>query len=173
MDKRIELYWVEKYPNLFPGYHLTVFDIPMARGFTCGNGWFFLLDDLWKELDRFAGLTIGQVKEKLSGLSVYPNPPHINGVLKCIEVAAIKASRTCEMCGISGQRRSGDWLLTLCDNCHDAKDLWSISELTGNTMVRELDLRTTCESDKDHIPDHSYKKCLCCGAKLVEGEWKI
>jgi len=184
MDKRIELYWVEKYPNLFPGYHKTVWDTPMARGFTCGNGWFYILDKLWKELNKIPALEIGQVKEKLGGLRVYRDPWATELIKKSlaffdekintlIEDAVIKSLKTCEMCGAAGQRKNRNWTFTLCDNCHGKADLWSVSEQTGNKIVRELGLRTMCESEEDHIPDFHYKECVCCGAKMVRGEWEV
>ena len=174
MDKRIEFYWVEKYPNMFQGYHLTKFKSTMARGFTCGNGWFYILDGLLKWLSEFENIIVGQVKEKFGGLRVYTNLPYAGEKRNQLVNAAITLSfETCEMCGAAGERRSGDWLFTLCDSCHGSKDLWAISEETGIKIVKELGLRTTCKSDKDHILDRFRKSCLCCGAKRVEGKWEV
>jgi len=176
MDKRIELYWVEKYPNLFPGYHMTVWVTPMARGFTCENGWFYILDKLWKELNKIPALEIGQVKQKLGGLRVYrerKTPEFYDEKINTLINAAIAESfETCEMCGAAGQRRNINWIFTLCDNCHGNEDLWLISEKTGNKIVKELGLRTTCESEEDHIRNFNHKKCVCCGAKLIKDEWE-
>lgn len=177
MDKRIELYWVEKYPNLFPGYHMTVWQTPMARGFTCGNGWFYILDRLWKDLSGFDNLTIGQVKEKFGGLRVYQNPPGLSIVEDLyIELASADAINTCEMCSSLGKRRDGNWIFTLCDNCFETEgsDKWKVSEEFGCKIAKDLNLRTTCGTDKDHLLDFNYKNCIVCkaGYDVKTGGWK-
>jgi len=166
MDKRIELYWVGKYPNLFPGYHMTVWQTPMARGFTCGNGWFYILDELWKEISKIDDLTIGQVKEKIGGLRVYQNPPASKLARKEINKAMLKASETCEMCSSPGRRRGGDWIFTLCDSCEKRRDkgLWDASEELGDKIAIALGLRTTCETEKDHQHSHEFWSCVICKA---------
>ena len=167
MDKRIEQYWVGKYPNLFSGYYKGIRKSPMSWGFTCGNGWFNILDQLWKDLSKFEDLVLAQVKEKFGGLCVYTEPidkDMFNKVHKFINNAGINSYKTCEMCGEPGRRRSIGWIFTLCDNCVklEGSGKWSVSEEIGNKIVRELGLRTECATEKDHLMDFDHKACIVC-----------
>ncbi len=172
MDKRIEEYWVKKYPNMFKGYHMTPHQSPMSWGFACGNGWFDLMDQLWKDLSKYEDVEVIQVKEKLSVLTVYIKSKH-DKARGLTGTAMRDSSIICEMCGQLGERRSGSWLFTLCDDCHglDSEKMWEKSEEKGNEIVRKLGLRTICESEKDHIVNFKYTKCICCGAKFMKGKW--
>jgi hypothetical protein len=174
MDKRIELYWVEKYPDLFSEYHVGVHKSPMARGFECGNGWFDLMDQLWRDLSKFKGLVIGQVKEKFACLNVYIRPhdkPFNKKINKLIETATFKSFRICEMCGDKGNKGSvGGWSFTLCERCFNLEEnhaKWHISEKYGHEIVEKLELRTTCKTKKEHLPDFNFFKCIVCGI-----EWR-
>jgi hypothetical protein len=172
MDKRIEEYWVEKYPNMFKGYHMTPHESPMSWGFACGNGWFELMDQLWKDLSKYNDVIVMQVKEKLSVLTVYIRSEH-KAARGLTGTAMRDSSKICEMCGLPGERRSGSWLFTLCDDCHglEPTDMWAKSEAKGADIVKKLGLRTVCKSEKDHIMNFDYTKCLCCGARFIKGKW--
>lgn len=168
MDKRIEEYWVGKYPYLFAGYYKGIRRSPMAWGFTCANGWFDILNQLWIDLHEFEGLVLAQVKEKLGGLRVYPYPMNkdvrdeVHGLIGQAKTASYS---TCEMCGESGKRRGGDWIFTLCDNCVklEGNDKWTVSENIGNKIAKKLGLRTECKMVEDHILNHNCTSCIVCG----------
>jgi hypothetical protein len=57
-----------------------------------------------------------QVKEKFGSLRLYMNneTPYISGA---IAMAESMSGHICEVCGEPGQRRSGGWIRTLCDDC--------------------------------------------------------
>ncbi len=172
MDKRIELYWVKKYPDLFAGYHKSIYESAMPWGFACGNGWFDILDQLWRGLSSIEGIVIGQVKEKLAGLRVYLEPmPRNDKARELVHEAYRKASETCEMCGKPGERRGGSWLFTLCDDCEilEKETKWEISEQLGNEVAKKLGLRTECEIERDHVPNFKYDECIVCGAVRNRG----
>ncbi len=179
MDKRIEEYWVEKYPHLFVDYHRRPIECPMARGFTCGNGWFFILNELWEDIGKHEELVINQVKQKLGGLRVYtsmpPNSVNRIDVREAVTATEVKSYHVCEMCGEPARRRGGDWIFTLCRKCSEKRsgsELWSASEKLGSEIVKNLNLRTTCKTARDHVLDFSYRKCICCGAEFTEGKWR-
>lgn len=90
--------------------------------YECEEGWFDLLDALYKCLPK--GTEVLQVKEKWGGLVVYVSLPEgldtyergeAYGALRMAEVASF---RICEVCGSPGKRRSGGWIRTLCDAHH-------------------------------------------------------
>ena len=149
MDKRIEEYWVEKYPKLFAGYHLGIYKSPMAWGFTCGEGWFNILDQLWKDLDQIGEVVLAQVKEKFGGLRVYTasvgflSPDEHTRVRALIAEATSKSFKTCEVCGKPGELRSGGWLFTHCDDCKglDRDARWAVNEQVANKIITELGIK--------------------------------
>lgn len=62
---------------------------------------------------------VEQIKEKFGGLRFYyqGGDDHISGM---VTMAESWTGRTCETCGNRGERRSGGWIRTLCDE-HEAK----------------------------------------------------
>lgn len=101
----------ERYPRLYRGRFMPPGKSQMLWGFTCGDGWFDLVDRLstaieaecqrlrdtegWDE----AGLPIAtQVKEKFGSLRfhVYPRIP---AILSLVEAALAESENICEHCG--------------------------------------------------------------------------
>lgn len=64
-------------------------------------------------------INIAQIKEKFGGLRFYYDggDDEISGMVR---MAESWAGHTCEECGNKGERRSGGWIRTLCDE-HEAK----------------------------------------------------
>lgn len=111
----------------------------MSRGFTCGDGWFRLIDRLSSQIeaecDRLrveegwleAQLPIAvQVKEKIGSLRFYLRPRFhhpcyrneiIETIYALIEKARAESERTCEECGCPGTKRTVAGVQTLCDEC--------------------------------------------------------
>jgi len=175
MDKRIEKYWAEKYPDLFKWWFKTPREMPMGRGFECGNGWFEIMDPLWAELDKFEGLEIHQCKQKFAGLTIYMNRPF--GELERAETligdAYTQSMKTCEMCGQPGKQKRGGYVVTLCEDCIASKDAWARSEEYGAKIAKKLGLRMTCKTKEEHFHTFAFESCYICGAKYdyKTGEW--
>lgn len=120
MKEELELKLVKKYPNLYRQYKGNPSETCMHWGFVCGNGWFDLIDKLSEKLSKFEGVEAAQVKEKFGGLRFY-----IDGTTKknreevhnLTMNAEIESFTICENCGNPGERRSGNWVRTLCDEC--------------------------------------------------------
>ena len=187
MDKRLEEYFVKTYPNLFRDMYGDMRKTCMAWGCSCGNGWFYLMDAAFKRAEH-PGVVLLQVKEKLGGLCLYwqglcwldPVPPNFPALTEgeaakiktALDTAEARSYKVCEMCGQPGKRRGGSWIFTLCDRCEDIKnstergELWDVSAAFGSKIAKELGLRTTCETKRDHQPDYDYKKCVICGQVL-------
>ncbi len=139
MNEQNEIYLVETYPKLYRQYHLTRYQSPMGRGFECGDGWFYLLDMLSKELSQ-TNITIeaAQVKSKFGMLRYYTdksydeNDPNIDekkyqressrtaGAISFAEQISIY---TCERCGKFDNKRKlknndrSSWVFNRCDAC--------------------------------------------------------
>lgn len=128
----------EKYPKIFRDRNKSMMETCMCWGFEHDDGWYDILDSAcsniqhhvdWKrKTEPFAGMTdeefdeihqpvAAQVKEKFGGLRFYVNncDDYVHGV---ISMAESMSYRTCESCGGRGSRRSGGWIRTLCDACH-------------------------------------------------------
>ncbi len=95
--------------------------------FDCGDGWFVLLRDLSDKIEAFNRTADGdqhvvatQVKEKFGGLRFYVDH-HCDEVEGPIADAEEKSFEICEECGGVGTLREGNWLRTLCDDCHHKK----------------------------------------------------
>ncbi len=143
MDKRIEQYWIKKYPDLFAGCHLGIYKSAMSWGCTCGEGWFDILDQLWKDLDELEGVVLGQVKEKFAGLRVYLEPMSSNDfdeAHRLIDEAEVKSFKTCEVCGKPGKVHGDGWVFTACDDCKglDRDARWALAEQISTKIIIKL-----------------------------------
>ena len=119
MDKDLEQKLVEKYPNLYKEYGGDITETCMGWGFTCGNGWFDLIDKLSEKLEKH-GVVAAQVKEKFGGLRFYINPiksDKSKEIRDLINEAEQQSYKICEKCGNPGNVRGGRWISTLCDEC--------------------------------------------------------
>jgi hypothetical protein len=93
----------------------------------CGEGWYSLLHDLCTVIESHInhyvpeevrdGIYAVQIKEKFGGLRFYMDQsvPYIDGAIHLAESMSYKI---CEQCGGPGERRSGGWVRTLCDEHH-------------------------------------------------------
>jgi hypothetical protein len=88
-------------------------------------GWQSLYDDL---VEHFAGIEpqplVSQAKEKLGGLRVYLERPHL-AAQELIHAAMAASERTCQRCGQPGRLRNLDgYMATLCeDHAREEGDL--------------------------------------------------
>jgi len=123
MNKENTKYLLEKYPNLYRQYNLSMRETCMCWGFECGNGWLNIIDELSKKITELdPDVQAAQVKEKFGGLRFY-----IDGgskeVYKLIDEAEEESYKTCEKCGTKenvSQTKTG-WVLTLCDKCKEER----------------------------------------------------
>ncbi len=115
---------IQRYPGVFGPGPWPVAKTQLGWGFTCGDGWYPILDRLFADIDRIReedGLTrmeVVQVKEKLGGLRVY-----VRGGNERVDARVCQAEEeafsTCEGCGgpTAGIREGGGYLTNLCDPC--------------------------------------------------------
>lgn len=132
----------EKYPDTFRQKDLPMNQTCMCWGIACGDGWYWLIDNLCGAIQTYldnknAGIKFGnkyrvpanpvkeewrveatQVKEKFGRLCFYVNSSddELRGM---INLAEHLSYRICEACGTTENVKVRDdgWISTLCDNC--------------------------------------------------------
>ncbi|PWR18353.1 hypothetical protein [Zavarzinia compransoris] len=127
MRRDLDQYLCAKYPKIFVDRHADMRVTAMCWGFSCGDGWFGIIDRLCGNLQEISDRTecqavAVQVKEKFGGLRFYirsGDTEHLNAITEAENASYL----TCEECGEPGRlREERSWLRTLCDRC-DAIDL--------------------------------------------------
>lgn len=131
MQQELDAQLCEKYPEIFAERHLSEMQTCMCWGFSHGDGWFNIIDQLcaniqshinWqtKQGHEVPQVVAEQVKEKFGTLRFYyrGGDDVINGMVRMAEAMS---GVTCETCGAPGHQRSGGWIRTLCDE-HAKKD---------------------------------------------------
>ena len=122
MKKELQEKLYEEFPQLFQDRKLDIYQSPMARGITCGDGWFEIIRKACKRImdsNPPEDFRFGQVKEKFGGLRIYPEI-HYDPAAKIIEEAEVEASNTCEWCAETEGlvQHEGSRIITLCLDCH-------------------------------------------------------
>lgn len=135
MKKKLELNLVEKYPDIFKHYGGDIRETCMGWGFSHGDGWYNLLDEMCQkltDLTRGKGLYVvaSQVKEKFGTLNFYydiefsddyvfdnTSKKITDEISDIINDAESRSSKVCESCGKPGKIRGSGWIVTLCDDC--------------------------------------------------------
>jgi hypothetical protein len=125
MKPELEAKLVKKYPKIFKMVGSTPQESCMAWGMDCGDGWYWLIDQLCEELqgsiDRTKPappqLVATQVKEKFGGLRFYISSGS-DEQYGAIHLAESMSYGICEFCGTTedvGQTEG--WISSLCPKC--------------------------------------------------------
>jgi hypothetical protein len=102
----------------------------MCWGITCGDGWYFLLDQLCDSIQSYIDnnkhlkikqLEATQVKEKFGGLRFYHNNSNekLDGMIMLAECMSYSI---CELCGSTDdtvKQTEKGWIHTLCESCRN------------------------------------------------------
>lgn len=131
----------EKYPKIFADRNLPMTETCMCWGFGHGDGWYNIIDNLCnliqshidfkeKQGNIIPQVVAEQVKEKFGTLRFYyrGGDGYIDGI---VDMAEAMSGVTCETCGKPGQRYSGGWIRTLCDE-HEAERQSKMKARYGN-----------------------------------------
>jgi len=124
MKKELEKKLVKKYPNLYKNYFIP--KSSMSWGFSCGDGWYEVIDWLSGVLEAIGGVVADQVKEKFGSLRFYYSFPNgtsgqiADAVRNIITEAVNRTYKTCENCGKPGGPRLNKVRQTkvLCNECY-------------------------------------------------------
>ena len=116
-------------PIIYRGRHDDLKKSLMSFGFCCGEGWFYLINELSQQVEIIANQQkndgcadddlpiVVQVKEKFGGLRFYMRN-QTEAISSLIEAAEAKSYRVCEVCGQPGATyRDDGWYRTECDSC--------------------------------------------------------
>lgn len=131
MNKENDEYLVNKYPKIFKNRYGNMRETAMCWGFSCGDGWFWLIDNLcsqiqwkidhpsWKDgkPQVIEQVVATQVKEKFGGLCFYVEcaSPEIYAI---IHFAESISHSICEECGSTKNiGHTNGWITTLCEDC--------------------------------------------------------
>jgi hypothetical protein len=142
MKQELDKLLCEKYPKMMINRNLPMTETCMCWGFTCGDGWFNILDQLmgniqhhidWKNRNGevVPQVTLDQVKEKFGTLRFYytGGDEYISGL---VSMAESMSGVTCEVCGNPGERVGGGWITTLCEEHAQARGIYK-TENVDNT----------------------------------------
>ena len=121
-------------PLIFRGRNLGVKQNLMYFGFECSDGWFDIIYELSKKIERIAetmkadGLPedeipmVSQVKEKFGTLRFYMSNT-TSEIQDLISQCEQSSAQACEQCGKPGTlRRTNGWFLTVCEKCEVSDD---------------------------------------------------
>lgn len=125
---------------------------PMQFGISCGDGWYWILDNLMNSIHKYQKfndhkegnkefIRVTQIKEKFGGLEFYfsGGDEIIRGM---VWLARNLSYDTCEYCGTTENvGRTQGWISVCCKNCHDTienrKDLpW---KLNNDNRLKKLE----------------------------------
>ena len=123
MKKELQDKLFEKYPKIFVQKDLGPKESLMCFGLSCGDGWFWLLDNLCRHLqfhtdrNKRPQVEAVQVKEKFGGLCFYTRnrDDYFAG---CIRFAEHLSLSICESCGTTENvTQTEGWIRTICQKC--------------------------------------------------------
>lgn len=113
----------DKYPKLFIQKDNDMRTTCMCWGFECGDGWFWLIDQLCGSIQSYIDcnnkeqVEVTQVKEKFGTLSFYIDGAD-DWVYGMIAFAESMSASICEVCGSTdGVTQTDGWIKTLCKKC--------------------------------------------------------
>lgn len=131
MDPKKDKELCKKYPNLYRDRFGSIYETCMCWGFTCGDGWYDIIDKLSAKLEaeiirlKKEGIpeeeipVAAQVKEKFGTLTMYVDSA-TEEMSNWIKETANKSASICEYCGNPGSLRTDRyWKRTLCDSCNE------------------------------------------------------
>jgi len=125
MRKDLDELLCQRYPKIFVDRHGDMLQTCMVWGFSCGDGWFQIIDDLCAALqdrtDRGGApqAVALQVKEKFGTLRFYARCVDDEAQV-LIQEAAKRSCVVCENCGEPAVMRPEGWWHVYCDDCEEA-----------------------------------------------------
>ena len=142
MKQELDELLCKRYPQMMVNRNLPMTETCMCWGFSCGDGWFNILDQLMGNIQHHldcnnkngpvvAQVTLDQVKEKFGTLRFYytGGDDEISGM---VAMAEAMSGVTCEECGGPGKRVGGGWVTTLCQEHATARGIVYNEEETND-----------------------------------------
>lgn len=128
MRKELDNYLVEKYPKIFVNRYADMKTTAMCWGFSHGDGWFWLLDQLCNSIQshidnnsfrNIPQVVASQVKEKYGYLNFYfsGGDDYIDGMVSLAEKMSMNI---CEECGsLENIGHTSGWIKCICKDCYE------------------------------------------------------
>ncbi len=124
MKKDLESKLFEKYPKIFKKDESIDRNL-MSFGFECGDGWYWLIDQLCSCLQHhvdyndYPQVEVAQVKEKFGGLRFYASgaDDYLRGHIAFAESLSMSICETCGSIDDVSQTDDGGWIRTRCQKC--------------------------------------------------------
>jgi len=119
----------EKYSKIFKQKDMSITESCMGWGIDCGDGWYWLIDQLCQSLQSdvdsrnltakklIPQIEAVQVKEKFGGLRFYTQSAN-DEQYGMIDLAETMSYSICENCGsVEDVSQTKGWIKTLCEKC--------------------------------------------------------
>ena len=119
MSPELDALLCQRYPQIFADRHADMQTTCMCWGFSCGDGWFQLIDTLCAKLQRMTDedgapqIIAVQVKEKFGELRFYVRQAS-EAQFALIDEAEQRSAQICEVCGAPGRVVVDGWVRTCC-----------------------------------------------------------
>ena len=127
MRKELDELLCKRYPKIFVQRNLPMEQTYMCWGFSCGDGWFHLIDKLCRYIQlhvdrlKLPQVEAVQVKEKFGELRFYINAGD-DAIFNAIDYTTYLSVHTCEACGsMDDVGQTSGWVSTLCRNCGETE----------------------------------------------------
>lgn len=154
MRKELDELLCKRYPKIFVDRNAPINTTAMCWGFSCGDGWYWLIDNLcmqiqghidnhnddckqykdkyehYKDCKEIQQVVAVQVKEKFGGLRFYYNGGD-DVIRSYVDFAESLSLKICEHCGTTenvGHTTSG-WISVLCENCYKKANEEAVKKL--------------------------------------------
>lgn len=150
MNQKLEKTLLKKYPKLFPnGRQVDMRESLICFGMECGDGWYWLLDQLCRALQSRVDNThpsppqpvFVQIKEKFGGLRAYVSGGD-SGAMGMVDLAEQMSYNICESCGSAKNVGcTSGWVSVRCGHCavcEGIADRWKSNEERARRNVRRL-----------------------------------
>lgn len=131
----------KRHPLIFAERQHSISQSSMGWGFSCGDGWFDLIDVLcerlqfWTDHNKAPQVVAVQVKEKWGLLHFYPRVAS-EDQRGMIDMAQSMSARICEQCGKPGRVLFAGMLLTRCPE-HAPKDAMTHEEFEAVVAAKK------------------------------------
>ena len=162
MKNELDALLCQRYPKIFANRGLSAQESCMFWGFSCGDGWFDLINNLCERLQFWTAhngapqVVALQVKEKFGTLSFYVSGAD-DTQRGMIAMASGMSGRICEECGNPGQLLvDGGWWRTCCE-AHAPKGSVPFAEAKGGGRTSLLISATGVTLLRKDVPDGDKK----------------
>lgn len=119
MSPNLDELLCQRYPKIFADRHASMQTTCMVWGFSCGDGWFALIDELCARLQYMTDhegapqIVATQVKEKFGSLRFYVRSA-AEAQFKVIDEIEGRSFSICEVCGAPGELLVTGWYQVRC-----------------------------------------------------------